>query len=126
LLADRALWNGQGPYGSGACKTHPCKSYLNPADFSLPAPGTFGNVAKGEFRGPGYFDWDAGMFRSFPFEGSRAFEFRAEYFNLINRNNLNNPTSTLSSGGFGSISSAAASESPISPRVAQFSAKLVF
>jgi hypothetical protein len=126
LLADRAVWNGQGPYGSGACKTHPCKSYLNPADFSLPAAGTFGNVSKGEFRGPGYFDWDAGMFRSFPFEGSRAFEFRAEYFNLINRNNLNNPASTLSSGGFGSISSAAASESPISPRVAQFSAKLVF
>lgn len=128
LLADRAVWNGQGPYGGGACSTSkvPCKNYLNPADFSLPATGTFGNVTKGEFRGPAYFDWDAGMFRSFPLEGSKAFEFRAEYFNLINRNNLNNPISTVSSGGFGSISSAAATESPIGPRVAQFSAKLVF
>lgn len=128
LLADRAVWNGQNPYGKEACsgKTVPCKGYLNPAAFSLPAPGTFGNVVKGSFRGPGYFDWDASLARSFPFEGSRTFELRAEYFNLINRNNLNNPTNSLASGGFGQISSSAATESPITPRVAQFSAKLVF
>jgi hypothetical protein len=128
LLQDRAVWNGQSPYGNQSCigKTVPCKGYLNAADFSLPALGTFGNVVKGSFRGPGYFDWDTGLSRSFPFEGSRAFELRAEYFNVINKNNLNNPTTTLSSGGFGAISSSAATESPITPRVAQFSAKLVF
>jgi Carboxypeptidase regulatory-like domain/TonB dependent receptor len=128
LLADRAVWNGQRPYGGGACISSkvPCKNYLNPADFSLPAAGTFGNVVKGSFRGPGYFDWDAGLSRSFPIEGSMSFEFRAEYFNVINRNNLNNPNIVLQGGGFGAISSAAATESPITPRVAQFSAKLVF
>lgn len=127
LLADRAEWNGQRPYGSGACGSRsPCKNYLNPADFSLPAPGTFGNVVKGSFRGPGHLNWDAGMFRSFAVEGSRALEFRAEYFNVINRNNLNNPITAVESGGFGSISSAAAVESPITPRVAQFSGKFIF
>ncbi len=128
LLEDRAVWNGQNPYGGNACTTSkvPCKNYFNSAAFSLPAAGTYGNVTKGEFRGPGYFDWDAGLFRSFPFEKSRALEFRAEYFNVINRNNLNNPVATLSSGGFGTISSTTATESPITPRVAQFSAKLVF
>lgn len=128
LLADRAVWNGQRPYGAGACiaSTVPCKNYLNPADFSLPAAGTFGNVTKGAFRGPGYADWDAGMFRSFPFEGSRSFEFRAEYFNVINRDNLNNPNTVVEGAGFGAISSALATETPITPRVAQFSAKLVF
>jgi hypothetical protein len=99
---------------------------LNPADFSLPAAGTFGNVTKGAIRGPGYFDWDAGLFRNFPFEGAVALEFRAEYFNVINRNNLNNPISAVGSAGFGAISSSAATESPISPRIAQFSAKLFF
>jgi hypothetical protein len=128
LNADRAVWNRQGPYGAGACTASSahCKNYFNPADFSLPAAGTFGNVSKGAFRGPKYFDWDAGLFRSFPIEGSSAFELRAEYFNLINRDNLNNPISTVSSAGFGSISSTTATESPISPRVAQFSAKFVF
>jgi hypothetical protein len=92
----------------------------------LPTAGNFGNVVKGTFRGPKYFDWDAGLFRSFKIEGSAAFEFRAEYFNIINRDNLGNPTTTVSSGGFGAITSSPTGESPISPRVAQFSAKLVF
>ena len=48
------------------------------------------------------------------------FQFRAEYFNLINRDNLGNPISAVGSGGFGSIKTA------ISPRSAQFSAKLIF
>jgi hypothetical protein len=128
LLSDRAVWNGQRPYGGGACISSkvPCKNYLNPADFSLPAAGTVGNVVKGSFRGPGYFDWDAGISRSFRFEGSKAFVFKAEYFNVINRNNLNNPNTVLEGAGFGAISSTAATESPITPRVAQFSGKLVF
>jgi hypothetical protein len=128
LLQDRAVWNGQQPYGTQSCagKTVPCKGYLNPAAFSLPAPGTFGNVVKGSFRGPGYFDWDTGLARSFPFEGSRSFEIRAEYFNVINRDNLNNPNVSLSGAGFGAVASSAATESPITPRVAQFSAKLIF
>jgi hypothetical protein len=128
LLADRAVWNGQRPYGPGACTSSkvPCKNYLNPADFSLPAPGTFGNVAKGSFRGPGYFDWDASLSRSFLINESKSFEFKAEYFNVINRDNLNNPNTVLQGAGFGAISSSAASESPITPRVAQFSGKFVF
>jgi hypothetical protein len=121
LLQDRAQWNGTRPYGSGACGTSGrCKPYLNPVDFSLPALGTFGNTVKGSFRGPGYFDWDAGMIRTFPIGERMAFEFRAEYFNLINRNNLSNPVTAVGSGGFGSITSA------ISPRIAQFSGKVTF
>jgi hypothetical protein len=75
---------------------------------------------KGSFRGPGYFDWDAGMVRSFPIRESDSFQFRAEYFNVINRDNLGNPIAAVGSGGFGSITTA------ISPRIAQFSAKLIF
>ena len=121
LLQDRAQWNGKRPYGSGACVTSsPCKNYLNPADFSLPALGSFGNVVKGSFRGPGYFDWDAGLFRTFPIKSEKSLEFRAEYFNLLNRDNLGNPITAVGSAGFGSITSA------ISPRIAQFSAKLLF
>jgi hypothetical protein len=121
LLADRAQWNGQQPYGHGACGARTrCKDYLNPAEFALPALGTFGNVVKGSARGPGYFDVDAGMVRNFPIGESTAFQFRAEYFNVFNRDNLSNPISAVGSGGFGSIASA------ISPRIAQFSGKLIF
>jgi len=121
LLQDRAQWNGQTPYGAGACKTGAgCKNYLNPSVFSLPSTGNFGNVVKGSFRGPGYANWDAGLFRTFPIKEETHLEFRAEYFNVLNRDNLSNPVTAVSSAGFGSIKGA------ISPRIAQFSAKLLF
>ncbi len=131
LGQDRAVWNGQRPYGVGACGSNlKCKNYLNPADFSLPAPGTFGNVVKGSFRGPGYADWDAALTRSFAIEkaGAAAFELKAEYFNVINRDNLINPVTSLSAGGFGSVnaSNSSSSDTPQYPRSAQFSAKFVF
>lgn len=122
LNQDRALYNGINAYGGMACSaTAPhCVNYLNPAAFSVPANGSFGNVVKGSFRGPGYFDWDASLQRSFPLKGESNVQFRAEYFNLLNRTNLLNPTTSRSSGGFGSITSAN------DPRIAQLSLKLAF
>ncbi|QNI30144.1 TonB-dependent receptor [Alloacidobacterium dinghuense] len=121
LLQDRAQWNGRQPYGAGACKASAvCKNYFDPSVFALPATGNFGNVTKGAFRGPGYFDWDAGLVRSFPLKGDGNFEFRAEYFNLLNHTNLNSPVTAVGSGGFGSITGAN------TPRIAQLSAKINF
>jgi hypothetical protein len=121
LLQDRAQWNGRIPYGAGACKPGArCKNYLDPSAFSLPSRGGFGNVVKGSFRGPGYVDWDAGLFRTFPIHEATNLEFRAEYFNVLNRNNMGNPVVAVGSAGFGSVTSS------ISPRIAQLSAKLLF
>jgi hypothetical protein len=122
LNQDRALYNGQKAYGPGACNTTAsCKNYLNPTAFALPTTGNFGNVVKGSFRGPGYFDWDAGLMRSFPLvKEALRLEFRAEYFNLINHTNFAAPVSAVSSAGFGSITSAS------DPRIGQLSAKLIF
>jgi hypothetical protein len=83
------------------------------------ATGSFGNVAKGSFRGPGYFDWDAAVLREFPIKGESYLTFRAEYFNLLNRTNFANPINAVSSAGFGSITSAS------DPRIAQLSLKFI-
>ena len=122
LNQDRAVYNGASAYGGTACSaTAPhCVNYLNPAAFTVPTAGGFGNVVKGSLRGPGYFDWDASLLRSFPLKGETSVQFRAEYFNLINRTNLLNPTTARSAGGFGSITSAN------DPRIAQLSVKLAF
>jgi hypothetical protein len=77
-------------------------------------------VIKGSFRGPGYFDWDAGLFRSFPVKEDARFEFRAEYFNLINHTNFTNPVTSLSSANFGGITKSN------DPRIAQLSLKFLF
>jgi hypothetical protein len=86
----------------------------------LPALGTFGDMAKGTLRGPGFFNWDVGLFKRFPIRERWSLQFRAEFFNTFNRVNLNNPVSTVSAGGFGSITSAR------DPRIGQLALKLLF
>jgi hypothetical protein len=117
-------------YGQGDCKTagKSCVAWLNPGAFSQPqqaGAGTgFGNVVKGSLRGPGYTNWDAAMIRAFPVFHESDFEFRAEYFDLLNHNDLGNPSVTAplsSSTSFGTITG-----SQGGPRIAQFSLKYIF
>ncbi len=109
------------PFGPGACKNKaPCVDYLNPNGFQLPAPGTFGNVGKGSLSGPDSIDWDMGFFKSIPLTERWKLQFRAEFFNIFNRVNLNNPTTSVSAGGFGSIRSAG------DPRIGQLALKIFF
>ena len=131
---DRAVYSGSGAYGGTACTTTVnCRNFLNPAAFSVNPAGTFGNVMKGSFRGPGYADWDASMARKFPISERTSLQFRAEYFNLLNHTNLGDPNTTLG-GSFGKITStnpqnwaASSTGAPQNdPRIAQFSLKLLF
>ncbi len=119
--SDRAVLTGL-PYGKQAC-TNPavrCVGFLNPASFATPATGTFGNIVKGSFRGPSYFDWDAAVFRNFPIKGNLALQFRAEYYNVLNKTNFNNPNSNKTGGSFGAITG------DIAPRIGQMALRLSF
>jgi Carboxypeptidase regulatory-like domain len=123
LLKDRAVVvNRFNAYGPGACAASKvsCVNYLAPSSFTTPAAGTFGNVRKGYLRAPGYTDWDAGLQKLFDVTERYRFQFRAEYFNLLNHTNLGSPISGVSSAGFGSITSAS------DPRIAQLSLKFLF
>ena len=100
--------------------------YLNPASFSFPASGAFGNVGKGSLRSPGLAQWDDGIFKSFVLHERAHLEFRAEFFNILNRVNFTGPQAnddvrvSVSSGGFGSIRTSA------DPRIGQLALKLLF
>ena len=128
---DRAVYSDSGAYGGTACTTTVnCRNYLNPAAFSVNPVGTFGNVQKGSFRGPGYGDWDVSAARNFPFSERTALQFRAEYFNVLNHTNLGDPGTTLG-GSFGKITSTSpqlwtSTQPQNDPRIAQFSLKLLF
>lgn len=129
---DRAVYAGSGARGSTACAAGAvnCVSWLNPAAFSNPASGGFGNVAKGEFVGPHYVDWDASLAREFRFTERTYLTFRAEYFNLMNHTNLGDPGTTVGSS-LGEITSTSpqnwSGTAPQNdPRIAQLSLKLSF
>jgi hypothetical protein len=68
-------------------------------------------------------NWDTGLFKEFPLVAERLkLQFRAEFFNTLNRVNLDNPKLTFSSGGFGSIVGTGNND----PRIGQLAVKLLF
>jgi hypothetical protein len=125
LTRDRAAQLGN-PYGPGACgNTAPCVDYINPSSFILPPLGQFGNTGKASLRFPGQATWDMGFFKDIPLHESWRLQFRAEFFNIFNRVNFQQPNQsnqvdTVSSGGFGSIRAAN------DPRIGQLALKIFF
>ena len=122
LRVDRANVTGD-PYGGDACAGvgAACKNWLNPASFSLPDPGTFGNATKGEFRGPHYFNFDAGLYKNFPIHDQFHMQFRGEFFNAFNNTEFTNPHTTYLGNAFGAIRATSNG-----PRVIQLALKLMF
>jgi hypothetical protein len=87
------------------------KEYFNTAAFTYPKVGTFSNVSRNSFTGPGYLLTSMTLQRYFPLtkvrEGMRLL-FRADAFNVFNTPNLSNPASqfncsTTSTGGQGCV-----------------------
>jgi len=71
------------------------RNLLNPTAFSMPAPGTFGNLSRNALRGPDFHQFDLAFQKQFGLGESRNVEFRAEFFNIFNQTNFANPGSTL-------------------------------
>ncbi len=49
--------------------------------------GTFGNAGRNIIEGPGYKTWDTAFDKQFPINETKRFEFRAEFFNILNHVN---------------------------------------
>jgi hypothetical protein len=68
---------------------------LNPAAFTTPAPGTFGDVPRNFLRGPNFQQFDLILNKRFKFNETTNLEFRTEIFNIFNRANFDIPGSRL-------------------------------
>ena len=71
------------------------RNILNPAAFSTPAPGTFGNVPRNFLRGPNFSQFDLVFNKRFRVTETTNLEFRTEIFNVFNHANFNIPGSRL-------------------------------
>lgn len=93
LGSDRGVYNGANPSGGGACgTTRHCVEFLNTSAFSLPVQGTYGNIRKGDFRGPPLYSLDGGLSKDFPIRENLRLQFKAEFFNLLNRTTSTHPS----------------------------------
>ena len=95
--------------------------YFNPACFSTPATGYFGNSGRGVIYNPGVDNWDVSVVKSFSIYERLRFELRGEAFNFFNHVNftgLDNNTGDIASNKFGKVSGS------LSPRLIQISGKI--
>jgi len=94
--------------------------YFNPAAYTLPATGAFGNSGRNTLIGPGSYNLDSSLFRSFRFSERVTLQFRAEFFNTFNNPNFSLPVANIGAGTVGRILTAN------SPRILQFGLRLVY
>jgi hypothetical protein len=71
--------------------------FLNPAAFSTPTPGTFGNLERNSLHGPAFRQFDLLIMKRFALGGrsDKNIEFRTEIFNLFNIANFASPVGTI-------------------------------
>jgi hypothetical protein len=79
--------------------------YFNKAAFAKPASGSFGNLGRNAIYGPGFGSVDFSVFKKTPITERITTEFRVETFNILNRTNWANPTTSFASGSFGQLTS---------------------
>jgi hypothetical protein len=93
--------------------------------------GSFGTANRRFFHGPGFNNTDFGITKMIPLNEAMHFEIRAEFFNVFNHTQFNNPSGDISSdqvdpvtgahtGNFGNVTSAH------DARIGQVSAKFVW
>ncbi|MPZ19412.1 MAG: TonB-dependent receptor plug domain-containing protein [Luteitalea sp.] len=83
--------------------------WLNAAAFDVDRPlaeGRFGNLPFNALRGPSALTYDFALHKRFDVTGGHQMTLRLEAFNVLNRKNLNNPVSNLSTSTFGQITGA--------------------
>jgi hypothetical protein len=65
--------------------------WINPAAFSVPAPGSFGNSGRNSLTGPMLAQTDLTLGKKFHLTETKNVEFRSEFYNVFNRANFANP-----------------------------------
>jgi hypothetical protein len=69
--------------------------YFNPAAFLPPATGTYGNVGRDVLTGPGLAELDFSVLKTTVITERTKLQFRAEFFNILNRANFGTPNAVV-------------------------------
>ncbi len=100
--------------------------WFNPKAFILPTPGTYGNLGRGTFEGPGLAEADVSLFKNTTLFERANLQFRAEFFNVLNHANFGTPNAIVFSGTAISSSAGLITSTATTSRQIQFGLKLIF
>jgi hypothetical protein len=111
VLANPTLTAAQ----QAACPSvvHTWYQWFNPCVYgNNPVIGQYGNEGRNSLYGPGAWDYDMAIWRTFPIGERLHLDFRAEVFNLFNHPVLSGPSSSLNSSTVGRITSVVSTDNP--------------
>ncbi|HEY6488942.1 MAG: TonB-dependent receptor [Terracidiphilus sp.] len=117
-----------GKWGDGATwRNYNTISYINPGAFAVAPNYTFGNAprtAADNLYGPGNYQLDLAMVRSFPLHITETtkLDFRAEWYNVTNHTQFAVASAAFGNSSFGQITQAPT----LNRKAAQFSARINF
>ncbi len=114
------------PNFTGSIITGNPNRWYDPNAFLLPSVGTFGNVGRGVLRGPGLSNVDLSVNKDTRLNERFNLQFRAEFFNLLNRANFGVPNTTVFSGAAFNASAGLITSTVTTSRQIQGSLKLTF
>ena len=100
--------------------------WFNPNAFVLPSAGTYGDIGRGTLTGPGLADVDVSLLKNTAVTERMSLEFRAEFFNVLNRVNFGPPNTTVFANGAINASAGLITTLATNPRQIQFGLKLIF
>ncbi len=95
-------------------------TYFLPDAFTSGPYGQFGNANRRFFSGPGIANWDCSLLKDTRITEKTSIQFRAEFFNVLNHTQFNNPSGNFSGDTFGVVTSAR------DPRIGQLSLKFLW
>ncbi len=118
---------------TGPSAVHTLRYWFNPCAFVAAPLGTFGTLGRDSLQGPGNWNFDAAIWRTFALREHLTLDFRAEAFNAFNHIEIGNPSasiySALSTSGLSTSPNTgliSAAEAGSNPRIMQFALKLNF
>ena len=88
----RPSWN---PAFTGTLIPGSPNQYFNPAAFIVPPTGAYGNAGRNTLIGPGVANLDASALKTTAISERVNLQFRAEFFNLLNRANFGTPNTVV-------------------------------
>jgi hypothetical protein len=100
--------------------------WFNPSAFVLPAAGTYGDLGRGTYLGPGLAGLDLSLVKDIAVTERVNLQFRSEFFNILNHTNLGTPNAIVFSGTSISPSAGLITTTATTSRQIQFGLKLIF
>ncbi|MBI3693885.1 MAG: carboxypeptidase regulatory-like domain-containing protein [Acidobacteria bacterium] len=106
--------------GTAAADTNPYFRRVGTGTSFALGAGRFGNMGRNVFHGPGLNNWEFSIFKRTKISESHKLEFRAEFFNMWNHTQFQNPDGGIASPNFWRVTTAQ------DPRLIQLGLRYMF